>query len=76
MYWKADEIVWNNFFAHYFVVFFVHYVNMLFSEENERMIPERTYWKQMRSHFNLEGLIQKFFRHLKCDARQNICHGK
>lgn len=60
VYWKADEILWNNFLAQYFVVFYVHYIMMLFAEEDDRKIPDQIYWKQPRARFNLEGLIQRF----------------
>lgn len=60
VYWKADEILWNNFFAQYFVVFYVHYIMILFAEEDDRKIPDQIYWKQPRALFNLEGLIQRF----------------
>lgn len=59
VYWKADEILWDNFLAHYFVVFYIYYTLMLLSED-ERKIPDQICWRQVRARFNLERLIQTF----------------
>ena len=60
IYWKADKILWDNFFTQYFIVFYVYYVRMLFAEDKDRKIPDQIDWKQARARFNMEGLIQKF----------------
>ena len=57
LYWKADEILWDNFIGHYFMVFYLYYSLMLFSDEKDRAVPDHINWRQSRSNFNIEGLI-------------------
>lgn len=56
LYWKGDEILWDNFIGHYFIVVSIYYIGFMLSEE-EGKIPDKINWRQFRSDFNMEGLI-------------------
>lgn len=60
LYWQADEILWTNFFAHYFLVFFMHYSILLLEDEEKRERPKEILWQRARADFKMEGLIQEF----------------
>ena len=57
LYWKGDEILWDNFIGHYFVVFYNHYIDLILSEEDERRVPDKINWWRFRSDMNMESLI-------------------
>lgn len=60
LYWQADEILWDNFFAHYFIVYFTHYSVLVLEDEDKREIPKKIMWQQTRSRYNMNGLINEF----------------
>lgn len=57
LYWKGDEILWDNFIGHYFITFLIYYIGLILSDDAERKIPDKINWRQFRSDFNMEGLI-------------------
>lgn len=59
LYWKGDEILWNNFIGHYFIVFYIQYIILILTDDEERKIPEKINWRLFRSDFNMEGLIHE-----------------
>ncbi len=59
LFWKGDEILWDNFIAHYFVVLYRHYTYIILSDNKDRKIPEKINWKLTRNSFNMESLIQQ-----------------
>jgi hypothetical protein len=59
LYWKADEILWDNFIGHYFLVFYTQYIILILSDGEERKIPEKINWRLFGSDFNMDGLIQE-----------------
>lgn len=56
LYWQADEILWNNFFSHYLLVFGWHYNKLLL----QRKIPEKIEWRIDRRKFCIERQISDF----------------
>lgn len=60
LYWQADEVLWDNFFAHYFIVYQVHYSLIVLTDEDKREIPKEILWRQVRTKYNMEGLIYDF----------------
>ena len=62
LYWKGDEILWDNFIGHYFVVFYVHYVDLILSEEEERRVPDKINWWLFRSDMDMESLISDLLK--------------
>ena len=61
IYWKADKILWNNFFAHYFMIYLIYIQDIvILTDEKEREKPNKITWKLLRSDYNMEGLIDQF----------------
>lgn len=60
LYWKGDEILWDNFIGHYFLIFYIQYITLILSEDDEeRKIPEKINWRLCRSDFNMDGFIHE-----------------
>ena len=59
LYWKGDEILWDNFIGHYFIVFYTQYIILILSDDEERKIPQKINWRLFRSDFNMDGLIHE-----------------
>lgn len=59
LYWKGDEILWDNLIGHYFIVFYIQYIKLICSKDEERKIPEKIEWCLLRSKLNTEDLIQE-----------------
>lgn len=59
LYWKGDEILWDSFIGHYFVVFYTQYIILILSDDEEREIPEKINWRLFRADFNMDGLIHE-----------------